>query len=154
MSEYRNIIEYHLWAIPDNSIPKLFSFAWKTMEKKQLLKTQRSVFTERDRKREREGSLGGSVSIWWLFSERNPGWLRCFHETGRDFSRQHKIVYPSWPHCTWRKVKSHGGYRRPMKAHVFRFDTKWYQHSVQCLSFPGQNQLCRRAIVKVHLCSV
>jgi hypothetical protein len=64
MSEYRNIIEYHLWAIPDNSIPKLFSFAWKTMKKKQLLKTQRSVFTERDRKREREGSLGGSVSIW------------------------------------------------------------------------------------------
>ena len=64
MSEYyRNIIEYHLWAIPDNSIPKLFSFAWKTMKKK-LLKTQRSVFTERDRKRERERFLGGSVSIW------------------------------------------------------------------------------------------
>lgn len=65
MSEYyRNIIEYHLWAIPDNSIPKLFSFAWKTMKKKQLLKTQRSVFTERERERER-GLLAGP----WVFGD-------------------------------------------------------------------------------------
>ena len=66
MSEYyRNITEYHLWAIPDNSIPKLFSFAWKTMKKKQLLKTQRSVFTDRDRERESGGLLAGP----WVFGD-------------------------------------------------------------------------------------